>query len=569
MNITILDNRDVITNSSENVGTQNENNATILNFSFPEKLINASKKIVFVTEDGVFEDIIEDNTYKLKNSITKYKSVSAYVRLIDTQNEIDFRSKMWDMNFNLNEKSENELPDEEPTSIIDTIINRLDNVSKKVEGLEDELIDAKAFKINPNKITNSTVVNIEETYPNLTNFNYGKAIPFVYDVNHKYKYLYIPKLQTLIDGYVTIEIVNSEFINKSPADGYRTVTQIKKYFKSGTYNDVIISLNDLDYSQLTNGETYWVAFYQFTKEENPVYNDISEIKFAKIDNYSNQMSGWIDTASNVYFLPNWAAWAWVELGESFYNEALPVFALCDEYPLTISLAKYVKNTIGPLSPLNNKKINFMGDSITQGINGTHDPFTAEYPYPRIIADKFSCTCRNYGIAGSTIGGDGSTVSEITGAIMGYLPMNSRMNSMDTDADYNVVFGGINDAIADKIVPIGNIDDESNLTFYGALNIIAKYMLDNFPTKKNAFITPPRNNKENTPNQYGHKVIDYVNAVVEVGRKYGIPVFNMYDNLGGTPTNLTWKNANMADGTHPNQSYYYVVADKIAAFLETL
>lgn len=161
MNITILDNRDVITNSSENVGTQNENNATILNFSFPEKLINASKKIVFVTEDGVFEDIIEDNTYKLKNSITKYKTVSANVCLIDTQNEIDFRSRMWEMNFNLNEKSENELPDEEPTSIIDTIINRLDNVAKKVEELEDELNESE------NKI-NELEDKIDYLYDNYT-----------------------------------------------------------------------------------------------------------------------------------------------------------------------------------------------------------------------------------------------------------------------------------------------------------------------------------------------------------------------------------------------------------------
>ena len=117
-------------------------------------------------------------------------------------------------------------------------------------------------------------------------------------------------------------------------------------------------------------------------------------------------------------------------------------------------------------------------------------------------------------------------------------MNSRISNLDTSADYNIVFGGINDATADRKVPLGVLGDTTNLTFYGSLDIIAKYMLEHFTTKKNAFITPPRNQNENNNNPFGVKVKDYVNAVIEVANKYGIPVLDMYNNFGGTPTNTT-------------------------------
>ena len=105
MDITILDNRDVII--EEFSGSQNENNASVLNFNFPDTLANSNKKIVFITDDGIFWDLITNNSYRITNRITKYRNVSAYVWLIDTINNIDFRSKVWELNFNPNENAEN------------------------------------------------------------------------------------------------------------------------------------------------------------------------------------------------------------------------------------------------------------------------------------------------------------------------------------------------------------------------------------------------------------------------------------------------------------------------------
>ena len=136
MNITILDNRDVRVDEIENAGTQNENNATILNFNFPENLANANKKIVFITDDGIFWDLITDNSYRITNNITKYRNVSAYIWLIDTTNNIDFRSKIWELNFNRNEIAENTIPTDEQINGFDTIIAQLNSISQEVQDLK-------------------------------------------------------------------------------------------------------------------------------------------------------------------------------------------------------------------------------------------------------------------------------------------------------------------------------------------------------------------------------------------------------------------------------------------------
>lgn len=125
MNITILDDRSVLINQTDNFGTQNENKATVFNFNFPESLVNANKKIVFLTDDGNYWDVITNNSYKITNAVTKYKNVSAYVWLVDTENDIDFRSKIWNVSFNKNEEPDDVVPTEEEISGFDTMITQL------------------------------------------------------------------------------------------------------------------------------------------------------------------------------------------------------------------------------------------------------------------------------------------------------------------------------------------------------------------------------------------------------------------------------------------------------------
>ena len=246
---------------------------------------------------------------------------------------------------------------------------------------------------------------------------------------------------------------------------------------------------------------------------------------------------------------------------------VPVFGFYKVSGYKSNADTYIENRISELDGFNGKKINFLGDSITYGNDGSGQSSRVEKPYPAIVAEKTKSTCNNYGYPGSTVGGDGSTKSSL-GNVLGYMPMNSRITGIDTDADYNIVFGGTNDSKGDRIVPVGSIDDTSVLTFYGALKSIAEYLLTNFPQKKNAFITPLHRLSDEA-NGYGDNLKSYVDAVKNIGELYGIPVLDLYSNGGGTPKNTAWKNANMTDGLHPTQEYYYKIADKIIAFLKTL
>ena len=52
MNLKIFKNRNVYKDYAFEEGTQNENNATLLQFEFEEDINFINKRIVFITEDG-------------------------------------------------------------------------------------------------------------------------------------------------------------------------------------------------------------------------------------------------------------------------------------------------------------------------------------------------------------------------------------------------------------------------------------------------------------------------------------------------------------------------------------
>ena len=70
MNFKIIKNRKLV--EDENfVGYNEENRAEMLQLEIPEELQEYSKKICFETDDGNFFDLLEDNTYIIKNNLTK------------------------------------------------------------------------------------------------------------------------------------------------------------------------------------------------------------------------------------------------------------------------------------------------------------------------------------------------------------------------------------------------------------------------------------------------------------------------------------------------------------------
>ena len=218
--------------------------------------------------------------------------------------------------------------------------------------------------------------------------------------------------------------------------------------------------------------------------------------------------------------------------------------------------------------LKGKKINFIGDSITEGAR-VENP---ENFYPNIIKKSAGLAeARNYGIGGSRI----ARVHKKEG-----LPSDedfvARAERMDPDFDVVVVFGGTNDFGHGK-VPLGQMGDEDVYTFYGALRTLCLYLIKTYPDKQIVFMTPLHrlneeldyNKRLEEGNPNARPLVDFVNAIREVCELFSIPVLDMFRESGMPARVWAWCENHMPDGLHPNDNGQKIIAHKLQKFLENL
>jgi lysophospholipase L1-like esterase len=157
------------------------------------------------------------------------------------------------------------------------------------------------------------------------------------------------------------------------------------------------------------------------------------------------------------------------------------------------------------------KINFLGDSITAGAAAT----TVENKYVSLVGKILGCETFNFGVSGTRIAKQ-TTPSECERYDEDFLERAKKMG----DADMVFVFGGTND-YGHGDAQIGNIDDETSYTFFGALNNLIKYLSEKYGKEKLRFILPiPRYNQASV---YGegrkttalYPLSDYINAEKKV------------------------------------------------------
>ena len=119
-------------------------------------------------------------------------------------------------------------------------------------------------------------------------------------------------------------------------------------------------------------------------------------------------------------------------------------------------------------------------------------------------------------------------------------------NVPTDVDVITIWIGTNDKGSN--VPIGNIDSVDETTFMGAYNVMLKWLIENRPAAKVLLITPMQ--RSDSTGQTGVPLIDYVNAVEEIGVKYSKRVLNMYKNSGLYVYSEVVKQNFIPDGLHP-------------------
>ena len=210
--------------------------------------------------------------------------------------------------------------------------------------------------------------------------------------------------------------------------------------------------------------------------------------------------------------------------------------------------------------LNGLKINFLGDSITEG----HGCSSVEKPFTSLIASEHGAISRCYGIGGTRI----ARQTAPSGNPRHDLDFPSRVAEMDPDADLIVVFGGTND-FGHGDAPFGNFADRTVDTFCGALHVLFTSLLEKYPAAPIMVMTPLHRATEAEPNMHGKVLADYVDMIRRAAEYYALPVLDLWAVSGIQPAVPVMKELYMPDGLHPNDAGHVILTNKIAKFIESL
>ena len=187
-------------------------------------------------------------------------------------------------------------------------------------------------------------------------------------------------------------------------------------------------------------------------------------------------------------------------------------------------------------------VNSIGDSITTYVPNPDGGMQ----YHKYWSQWYNITNNNYGVSGTTINPrSGSTDSFL-----------ERYSSMRDDADLVTVKGGTNDWVSR--IPLGTSTTRSTTTFKGSVRMLMEGLIEKYPDKHIVFFTPiKRCDDDRTPesvNGNGDTVKDFADAVIEIGKQYGIPVIDIYTPDVVNLTNLgPYDNYEelIPDGLHPS------------------
>ncbi len=215
--------------------------------------------------------------------------------------------------------------------------------------------------------------------------------------------------------------------------------------------------------------------------------------------------------------------------------------------------------------ISNKKINFLGDSITEGVGVS----SIDKVYWKLLEARDGCISRGYGISGTRIAKQPNGDETLT--INKYFA--SRVDGMDADVDVIVIFGGTND-YGHGNAAMGKMSDRTVDTFYGALHVLYSSLMVKYPEAQIVVMTPcHRLTEDEVYNSNGVRNVgtleDYVNVITEVAGYYGIPVLDLYRTSGMQPKVECKKELYMPDGLHPSDAGHEIIYSRLRDFLISL
>jgi len=219
------------------------------------------------------------------------------------------------------------------------------------------------------------------------------------------------------------------------------------------------------------------------------------------------------------------------------------------------------------------KVNFLGDSITEGV-GVTDRANCRYDN-RLKGMCQLSQVNNYGIGGTRFAHQ-RYPSEKPRHDLCFC---GRVYNMDTTADMVVVYGGVNDYFHGD-APFGQIGDTTPATYCGGVYFLMNYIREVYGDKPVIFMTPARcfvhrQQSDLVPSVRGNKLPDakpllaYVEVIQETAKQFNIPVLDLYHNLGLDPHEPECFDTYTIDGVHFNDAGHAVIAQRLKEFIESL
>lgn len=211
--------------------------------------------------------------------------------------------------------------------------------------------------------------------------------------------------------------------------------------------------------------------------------------------------------------------------------------------------------------IQNKKIAFLGDSITQGAGAS----APDKKYTSVFQKISGAQVDNFGVSATRIARR-LIPHDIASWNDTFV---DRAKRITDDYDVICVFGGTNDYAQPNPTPLGTSEDRDEHTFYGALQLLCETLLTMHPYATIVFATPIHRRADKG---YGLPELclkDYVNAVKEVAEIYSIPVLDLYATAGIQSAVPEVMEKFLADGLHPNDVGHERIAQRFYSFLKAL
>lgn len=208
--------------------------------------------------------------------------------------------------------------------------------------------------------------------------------------------------------------------------------------------------------------------------------------------------------------------------------------------------------------LKNKRIVFLGDSITEGFGTSSE----DKIYHQIIKQKYglelACNC---GIGGTRIAQRKIPTYEICRFDL-YFALRAQV--MPRDVDIVVVFGGTNDYGHENGVEMGEVTSNDDFTFNGALNNLINQLKHDYPKTPIFILTPLHRTNENISiNGTGYILKDYAEAIRKAATRHNIYLIDLFNEIQLDPYNVNL----VPDGLHPNDEGHIILAEFLGKKLE--